>query len=269
VKVAGIQMSCQADGEENVRRALRLVQMAAEGGARIVCLQPFFHTPWIFDSFQEEHLALAQTADTPLLGRLREEAARLGICLVAPLMERAGDRFHYSAFVLDGRGEVAGIYRKVHLPQIPHWRERSYFEPGDAFPVFTWEGLTFGIQICWDNFFPEGARSLALQGATLILAPTAAAFYSFHKWETAMLATAVVNGLHLMRVNRAGREAQLDFYGRSFCADPEGEFLIGPVGLNDAVVMTDVDPLRADEVRREWGFLEGRRPRAYGLLTEG
>ncbi len=268
MKVAGIQMTCLPEREDNVRKAIRLGTMAAESGARIICYQPLFSTRWFPRSPDETALTLAERDDGPTLGALRSTAARLGVCLILPLFEQAeGGRF-YTAFIIGAQGEILGKYRKVHLPDIPLWRERYFFSPGDTgFPVFHFEGLTFGVQICWDNFFPEGARLLALGGASIIFAPTAAAFDSYRRWETVMLAGAIVNGLYLMRVNRVGSEEEQDFYGRSFCVDPEGEFLIGPIGLNDGVVMAELDTAENERARSQWSFLADRRPETYGPLA--
>ncbi len=268
-KVAGIQMSCVVDREENLSKAVRLATMAAGEGATVICFQPFFSTLWFPRSAQEANFALAEDENGPTLGRMRELARRLGVCQILPLFEKAEGRYFYTAFVVDGSGNLIGKYRKIHLPDIPLWREKYYFSDGDlGYPVFEHEGFRFGVQICWDNFFPEGARILSLSGASTIFAPTAAAFRSYHKWETVMVAWAIVNGIYLMRVNRTGHEEEHDFYGRSFCADPEGEFVIGPVGLNDGVVMTEVDSERIREVRGEWNFMRDRRQETYGPLAD-
>jgi predicted amidohydrolase len=268
-KIAGVQMSCLPDAEENIRKALRLAGVAAESGAEVIVFQPHPNRRWFPREADQSALDLAEPADGPTLARFREEAGRLGRCFVVPLYEREGDRRYYTAFVIGPDGNLRGHYRKSHLPDIPLWRERFYFSPGDTgYPVFEHAGLRFGIQLCWDNFFPEGARALALGGASVILSPTAAAFASARKWETVLAASAVVNGVYLMRVNRVGRETGLDFYGRSFCVDPEGEFLIGPIGLNDGVILADVDTDRLDDVRRQWGFLADRRPATYGALGD-
>jgi N-carbamoylputrescine amidase len=268
-RVAGIQTACSADRDQNLAKAASLVEMAADGGAKVACFEPFFNTRWFPRTRDEASFALAEEADGPTLSFLRELALKHDMHLVAPLFERDGDRRFYTAFVIRRNGEVAGRYRKVHIPEMPLWHEQFHFSPGDlGFPVFDLDGLAVGIQICWDNFFPEGARILALKGAQLILAPTAAAFYSHHRWETAMAATAIVNGVYLMRVNRVGREEEQHFYGRSFCVDPDGDFIIGPTDIHDGVVMADIDPARVERVRSDWDFFSVRRPDAYRALVD-
>jgi N-carbamoylputrescine amidase len=166
--------------------------------------------------------------------------------------------------VLGPDGKLLGKYRKVHVPEIPLWEEKFYFRPGDlGFPVFESQGLRFGVQLCWDNLFPEGTRLLALGGAELVFAPNAAAFASTRKWETVLAANAIVNNIYVFRVNRVGREESQDFYGRSCCFDPEGDFLMPPSGLHDGVILAEIDPMAVRAVRAEWNFLRDRRPEAY------
>jgi N-carbamoylputrescine amidase len=193
-------------------------------------------------------------------------AAKAGITLVCPLFEREGeDEYYNTAFVIGPDGGLLGKYRKLHIPALPLWEEKYYFRPGNlGLPVFESQGLAFGIQLCWDNFFPEGARQMALQGAQLVFCPNAAAFASTRKWEIVMSATAIVNNIYLFRVNRVGREQKQDFYGRSFCVNPEGEMLMPPSGMGNSVIMADIDPGLIDEVRREWAFFGDRRTEVYG-----
>ena len=178
--------------------------------------------------------------------------------------DNEGRRFN-TAFVVGPDGGLLGKYRKVHIPDLPLWREKHYFESGDlGFPVFEAHGVTFGVQICWDNFYPEGARALALKGAQIVFAPNAAAFASTRKWETVMAASAIVNGMYLFRVNRVGKEEEQDFYGRSFCVDPHGEMTMSPAGMADSVILADVDTDLIEDVRREWNFFADRREETYG-----
>ncbi len=270
LKVAGIQMAYGGDRDSNLEQAVALANMAAGGGAGVICYHALFNTPWFPAAEDPAGFSLAEGEDGPTLTRMRREAQRLRVSFVLPLFEKDGEAYYCTAYVIGPGGETKGRYRKVHIPDIPFWRERYYFTPGEGdYPVFEHGGLPFGVQICWDNFFPEGARILALKGAAIVFAPTAAAFFSHHKWETVMTASAIVNGLYLMRVNRIGQEAGLDFYGRSFCADPEGDFAIGPVGIHEGVILAEVDTERVGQVRREWNFMGGRRPETYGDLARG
>lgn len=265
VKVAGIQMTCDVERERNLEKAVGLARMAAEHEAKIVCFEQLFSTRWFPREKSSQHFALAEGEDGPTLEALRPIAVETGMTLICPIFERAGENEYYNtAFVLGPDGAIAGKYRKIHIPELPLWEERHYFQPGNlGFPVFESQGLKFGIQMCWDNFFPEGARRLAVKGADLIFCPNAAAFASTRRWETVITASAIVNNMYLFRINRVGGEEKQDFYGRSFCVSPEGEMLMPPSGMHDSVIVADIDPDLIHEVRREWRFLQDRRPEVY------
>jgi N-carbamoylputrescine amidase len=265
VKVAGIQTVCVPEREKNLAKAAELGRIAAENGAQIICFEQLFSTFWFPREKSPQHFALAEDENGPTLTALRALAHEAAVTLVCPLFERAGEKeFYNTAVVLGPDGEILGKYRKVHVPDIPLWEERYYFRPGNlGFPVFKSQGLTFGVQLCWDNFFPEGARSLALKGAELIFSPNAAAFASFRKWETVIAANAVFNNVYIFRINRIGREAEQNFYGRSFCVNPEGEMLMPPSGMSESVILAAIDPDQILEVRREWQFLKDRREEVY------
>lgn len=266
IKVAGVQSACGPDKKKNVERAAEFARLAAENGAKIICFEQLFSTPWFPREKSAEHFALAEDEQGPTLETLRGLAGEKGVTLVCPIFERAGEEEYYNtAFVLGPDGETLGRYRKVHVPELPLWEEKYYFRPGDlGFPVFESQGLKFGVQLCWDNFFPEGARRLALAGAELVFCPNAAAFASSRRWETVICASAIVNGMYLFRVNRVGREEEQDFYGRSFCVSPEGTMLMPPSGMSNGVIMADIDRNLIEENRREWKFFGDRREEAYG-----
>jgi N-carbamoylputrescine amidase len=265
LKVAGIQMACAEERAKNLAKALTLGRMAAEHGARVICFQQLFALPWFPRERDPGHFGLAEGDDGPTLDAMRQLAAETGTTLVCPLYELGADGERYNAAVVVGPdGGVLGRYRKAHVPDLPLWEEQYYFRPGDAgFPVFESQGLRFGVQLCWDNFYPEGTRRLALGGAELVFAPNAAAFATTRRWETVLAANAIVNNLYVFRVNRVGREQRQDFYGRSTCFDPDGEPLLPPSGMHDGVVMAEVDPAAVRAVREEWSFLRGRRPELY------
>jgi N-carbamoylputrescine amidase len=265
LKVAGIQMACVEERTKNLAKAVTLGRLAAEHGARIICYQQLFSTPWFPRERDPRHFALAEGGDGPTLTALRPLAVETGATLVCPYYEQAADGARYNtAAVIGPDGGLLGGYRKAHVPELPLWEETYYFSPGDGgFPVFESQGLRFGVQLCWDNFFPEGTRRLALAGAELVFAPNAAAFATTRRWETVLAANAIVNNLYVFRVNRVGREQRQDFYGRSVCIDPEGEFLLPPSGMHDGVILADVDPAAVRAVREEWSFLRGRRPELY------
>jgi N-carbamoylputrescine amidase len=269
IKVAGIQMVCREDKDDNVRKALRMGELAAEKGAQIICFQELFNTHWFPRDIHEDNFLLAEDLDGPTIATMKTLAESKGVALICPFFEKTGDRCFNTAVVIDQQGEIAGIYRKVHVPQIPLWEERAYFSPGDTgFPAFDLGDVKIGVQICWDNFFPEGTRTLALQGAQIVFAPTAAAFASQQRWLKVLAANAIVNGLFVMRVNRVGKEPKQDFYGMSFCISPEGDLVDEPTGIQEGILLVEIDLDEIARVRKEWPFLKDRRPDAYALLAQ-
>ena len=270
IRIAGIQMACSAFKEKNIERAATLVALAAERGAKIVCLQELFHTHWFPRTIDSTSFELAETMDGPTLQAMRPLAQEKQVVLVCPIFEKEGGTvFYNSAVVIDSGGDVLGSYRKVHVPQIPLWEEKSYFSPGNTgFPVFDTVYGRIGVQICWDNFFPEGARCLALKGAQIIFSPTAAAFASQNRWQTMISANAMANGVFIMRVNRVGSEEKQDFYGRSFCVGPEGELRGSPAGLKEGILFADVDFRDIPRYRKEYPLLSDRRPETYAEISD-
>jgi N-carbamoylputrescine amidase len=268
IKVAGVQMFCSEDKERNVEKAVRLAQIAAEKGAQIICFQELFTTHWFPKEMDRKHFTLAENLKGPSLGRMREVARAHEIALVCPFFEEGEEGgFYNTAVVFDAGGEVLGRYRKIHIPQIPLWEEKYYFAPGNlGFPVFHTKFAAVGIQVCWDNFFPEGSRILALKGAQIIFSPTAAAFASQKRWETVISGNAISNGVFVFRVNRVGSEEKQDFYGKSFCVSPEGEMVDRPTGMKEGIALVEIDLGDVERVRREWSFFKDRRPETYGEI---
>ena len=267
MKIAAVQMSSLLDKEANLEKALRMGKVAVERGAKVLCYPELFPTHWFPAEIDEGAFELAEDLQGPTLEAMKDLAKREGVAIVAPFFEREGDRYYNSAAVISREGELVGVYRKVHIPQIPLWEERSYFSSGDSLPVFDLGGVKAGVQICWDNFFPEGARILALKGAEIIFAPTAAAFASQQRWLKVMAGHALCNGLFVLRVNRVGSEAKQDFYGMSFCLSPEGELLTEPAGLEEGVLLVEVALEEVRRARREWPFFKDRRPDLYGEIS--
>ena len=268
VTLAGIQMNSCGQKAKNLEKAKELAEMAAQRGAQMVCFQELFTTHWFPRDIQSENFSLAEEVPGPTTEVMQGIARRNRMVMVLPIFEReSSGNFFNSAVVLDADGEILGKYRKIHVPQIPLWEERAYFQPGDlGFPVFQTRYGRVGIQICWDNFFPEGTRILALKGAQIVFSPTAAAFASQAKWERVICANAATSGVYVFRVNRVGREAKQDFYGKSFCASPEGDLVDEPSGGHEGVMMATVDLLEIERTRRVWTFLRDRRPEVYGEL---
>jgi len=264
LKLAGIQISCSEEKERNIEKAAKLAQIAAEKGANLICFQELFTTHWFPREMNKRYFSLAEKIDGPTITRMQKLAGESKVVLICPIFEIEEDSFYNSAIVIDADGETLGSYRKIHIPQIPLWEERYYFSSGNhGFPVFRTKFAPIGVQICWDNFFPEGSRILALKGAKILFCPTAAAFASQRKWETVISSNAIANGVYSFRVNRVGSEEKQDFYGRSFCISPEGELLDKPTGMKDSIALVEIDLKTIDQTRKEWPFLKDRRPETY------
>ena len=268
IKVAGVQMFCSEDKERNVEKAVRLAQIAAEKGAQIICFQELFTTHWFPKEMDRKHFTLAENLKGPSLGRMREVARAHEIAMICPFFEE-GKKGAFTTPQSCSMPEERfwGRYRKIHVPQIPLWEEKYYFAPGNlGFPVFHTKFAAVGIQVCWDNFFPEGSRILALKGAQIIFSPTAAAFASQRRWEAVISGNAISNGVFVFRVNRVGSEEKQDFYGKSFCASPEGEMVDRPTGMKEGIALVEIDLGDVERVRREWSFFKDRRPETYGEI---
>jgi len=270
LRVAGIQMACGEEKEENLSRALELAETALDRGAKILCFQECFHIPWIPLASDSDRFSYAEPIPGEATERVGELTKRYGAVAICPVFEREMPGVYYnSAAVIGPEGTLLGKYRKNHIPQIPNYEEKFYFRPGDlGYPVFPTGFATLGIQICWDNFFPEGSRILALKGAELILAPTATStLAAIPKWEKMIASHAIANGIFVFRINRVGREGKIAFYGRSFCVDPHGEFLCEPSGQGDGAIFADIDLGMVREARETWAFFRDRRPEIYGELA--
>lgn len=268
MKVAGIQISAAYDIRRNVARAVEMAEVAIEKDAKIICYPELFLTPWFPREEKEELKAWALDASSGTLERFRTLSGKTAVVLIVPFFETANAKYYNSAAVFDS-GKLLGVYRKNHIPDIELYREQFYFSQGDTgFPVFETSQGRVGLQICWDNLFPEGTRILALKGAEFIFAPTAASLNTHAVWERAICANAFANHLFVFRVNRVGQEEGLSFYGRSFCVDPWGEMVSELAGGKDAIVIAEVDPKECDAAAETWGFLKKRRPGEYGALVK-
>jgi beta-ureidopropionase len=275
VRAAGIQFACGPDPRQNLEKALRLLALAAEKGARLVAFPELAIYPWFPRTVAPHYFEFAEPAHGPSVAAAQEGARRAGVVVVFPFFETAaedgGVGYYNSAAVIDADGRLAGVYRANHVPQIPPlYEERHFFRPSSAgFPVFDTAAGRLGVQICWDNFFPEGARILGLKGAEIVVAPTGGATYAAHnKWETAMAANAIANGYYVLRVNRVGEDGPMRFYGRTCCLNPHGEFAAEPAGDRDGVVLVNLDLRAVPAAREQWAFLRDRRSGdVYGDLV--
>jgi len=281
VTVAATQMACTWDVEANVAGAEALVREAAAQGADIVLLQELFETPYFCKDQDQAHFALARPVeDHPMLGRMSALAAELGVVLPVSFFERSHNAYYNALAVIDADGRHLGVYRKSHIPDGSGYQEKFYFNPGDTgFRVWPTRRGTVGVGICWDQWFPEAARAMALQGADILFYPTAIgsepqdeSLDSSGHWQRTMQGHAAANMTPLVASNRIGREegesCALTFYGSSFIADETGAKVAEAPRDARAVITArfDLDAIRA--ARASWGLFRDRRPDLYGpLLT--
>ncbi len=278
--VAATQMSCDWDIPGNLDRAEALVRDAAAKGARLILLQELFETPYFCQDQLYEFLDLAQPFEgNKLIARFKALARELGVVLPLSFFERAGQACYNSLAMIDADGEILGLYRKSHIPDGPGYTEKFYFSPGDTgFRVWDTQVGRIGVGICWDQWFPESARSMALLGAEVLLYPTAigsephdASLDSSGHWQRVMQGHAGANIMPLLASNRIGTEpgrngTSLTFYGSSFIADSTGA-KVADAGRDQPGVITatfDLDAIA--QQRRSWGVFRDRRPELYGTL---
>ena len=285
--VALIQQSCSVDREVNIKKSLAAIRSAATRGVGLIVLQEL-HTSLYF--CQQEEVANFDGAETipgPSTERFSAIAKELGVVLVLSLFERrAPGLYHNTAVVIEQDGSIAGRYRKMHIPDDPGYYEKFYFTPGDLgfTPIQTSVGK-LGVLVCWDQWYPEGARLMALAGADLLIYPTAIGWdpqdaadeqeRQRDAWITIQRSHAVANGLPLISVNRVGFEADSSnqtagalFWGSSFVAGPQGEILVQGGREDEEVLIAAIDFNRSEQVRRIWPFLRDRRIDAYGDLNK-
>jgi len=268
MRIAGIQISAGPDIDRNIQRAVDMAEVAAEKDARIICYPELFLTPWFPRQEEQSLISWALPAASKTLEHFKTLSQRTKAVILIPFFESSNGKYYNSAAVFDS-GKLLGVYRKIHIPNIPFYREQFYFAPGDTgFPVFQTSQGKIGIQICWDNLFPEGVRILALKGAEFVFAPTAASLNTHTVWERAICANAFANNIFIFRVNRVGQEEGISFYGRSFCVNPWGEMVSELAGGKDAIVIADIDRAERDAATETWGFLKKRRPGEYGDLVK-
>ena len=286
LKVGLIQQACSANGYDNRQRLAEHIGAAAKEGAQLVVLQELHNTPYFCQVENVDNFDLAEPIPGPSTEFFGELARQHGIVLVISLFERrAPGLYHNTAVVLEKDGTIAGKYRKMHIPDDPAYYEKFYFTPGDMgfHPITTSVGK-LGVQFCWDQWYPEGARLMALQGADLLIYPTAIGYESSdtpgeqtrqrEAWTTVQRGHAVANGLPVITVNRVGHEADpsgqtkgITFWGSSFVAGPQGELLAQASTQDEEVVVVTVDLHRSECVRRWWPFLRDRRIEAFTDLT--
>ena len=280
-RVGLVQMAMSREPGENLEKALARVREAARAGAEVVCLPELYRSLYFCQNEDPALFDLAEPVPGPSTEALGRAAKEAGVAVVVPIFERrAAGLYHNSAVVLDADGTVAGLYRKMHIPDDPLFYEKFYFTPGDlGFQAFDTRAGRIGTLICWDQWYPEGARLTALRGATVLFYPTAIGWHPHEKaehgavqrsaWQTIQRAHAIANGVFVGVVNRVGHEVPagggpgLEFWGSSFLADPFGVVVAEATTDREEVLVGEVSLPRIDEVRRNWPFLRDRRIDAY------
>ena len=277
------QHSCAANRDENLDKITRAIAQAAKKGAQLMLLQELHNSLYFCQTEETRQFDLAETIPGPTTQYLSELAKEHNMVIVSSLFEkRAAGLYHNTAVVLDADGSIAGQYRKMHIPDDPGYYEKFYFTPGDLGfqPIKTSIG-NLGILVCWDQWFPEAARLMAMAGAELLLYPTAIGWdksdnndeqqRQLDAWKTIQRSHAIANGLPVMSCNRVGIETspdeqqQIHFWGNSFICGPQGE-LLSEADEKEALIISEIDMKRSEEVRRIWPYLRDRRIDAYGDL---
>jgi N-carbamoylputrescine amidase len=283
-RIGLVQNSCSLDPNENLEKTVWKVREAAAGGAQVICLQELFRSQYFCREENAELFALAESIPGPSTETLGKLARELKVVVVASLFERrASGLYHNTAAVLGPDGEIAGLYRKMHIPDDPLYFEKYYFTPGDlGFGSIATPYGRLGVLVCWDQWYPEGARIAALSGADLLVYPTAIGWHPSEKaqygaaqldaWRTIQRAHAIANGVYVAAVNRVGYEGPpehgLEFWGSSFVADPFGQVIAQASCDQEEILLAECDPHRMEEVRRNWPFLRDRRIDAYAPILQ-
>ena len=281
VTLAATQMACGPDAKANVANAKRLVREAARQGAQVILIQELFETPYFCKDQLAKNFALAQPFEkNALIAEFSGLAKELGVVLPLSFFERANNAHFNSLAMIDADGSVRGLYRKSHIPDGPGYQEKFYFNPGDTgFKVWPTRFGKVGAAICWDQWFPECARAMALMGAEILCYPTAIGTEpppappvdSSAHWRRVMQGHAAANYVPLIASNRIGREVgetcEVTFYGTSFIAGPTGEILANAGRDKEAVITATVDLDAIGSARNSWGLFRDRRPDLYGPLS--
>jgi len=270
VRVALLQMDCSGNRERNLARAEEMIREASDKKAQILLLPEVFHELFFITDLNSRYFELAEPIPGPITDRMQELARAFEVVIVVPIYERVDRSVYYnSAAVIDADGKLLGVYRKNHIPLNTIFFEKLYFKPGNlGYPVFNTRYGKVGLLICHDRHYPEGARALALNGAEIVLIPSATPDKSLSRkvWEKELCAHAIFNEYFVGGLNRTGQEGAFFYYGRSVAFDPAGEML-AQAGEGEEVLLFDCDLDLITQRRRAWQFYRDRRPDTYGILT--
>jgi len=282
VKIGLVQMSCLADKQANLDKAITKVREAAAKGAQIVCLQELFTSLYFCDVESYDNFSLAESIPGPSTEVLGAVAKELGVVIIASLFEkRTQGIYHNTTAVLDADSAYLGKYRKMHIPDDPAYYEKFYFTPGDlGYKVFKTKFATIGILICWDQWYPEASRITALMGAEIMFYPTAIGWATsqdartndeqYNAWQTIQRSHAVANGVHVVSVNRVGfeQDGAMKFWGGSFVANPFGNLVYKASHEDEETAVVEIDTALTDKYRTHWPFLRDRRIDSYQPITK-
>ena len=280
-----LQNACSADPAANLKKTLALTERAAKQGANIICTQELFRSQYFCQNEDHENFKLAEPIPGPSTQAFQKIAKKHGVVIVASLFEkRASGLYHNTAVIIDADGSLLGIYRKMHIPDDPLYYEKFYFTPGDTgFRAWNTKFGKIGVLICWDQWYPEGARLTAMQGAEILFYPTAIGWHPQEKaeygvnqhgaWETIQRSHAVANGCYVAAINRIGLETPIggpgiEFWGQSFVAGTSGQILAKASIDREEIMLVPIELDKVDVTRTHWPFLRDRRIDAYGDLTK-
>jgi N-carbamoylputrescine amidase len=280
VRVGLVQMICSESPAVNLERSIEKIRSTAASGAQVICLQEVFNTQYPCQAEEHSRFELAEPIPGPTTAALQKIAKELSVVIVVPLFEkRTHGLYHNSAVILDADGSIAGLYRKMHIPDDPLYLEKFYFTPGDlGFLAFPTKYAKVGVCICWDQWYPEAARLTAMQGAELLFYPTAIGWIpgeretygasQYSAWQTMMRSHAIANGLFVGAPNRVGVEGEIQFWGGSFLADPYGNVLHQAVHEAEENVVVNCDLSLINTARTHWPFFRDRRVDAFADLQK-
>ncbi|HCD50986.1 MAG TPA: acyltransferase [Balneolaceae bacterium] len=273
-------MSCTADTDENLKKAIQKIRTAAGNGAQIVCLQELFRSLYFCDVENYDNFKLAESIPGPATEELGKVAKEEGVVIIASLFEkRAEGLYHNTTAVIDADGTYLGKYRKMHIPDDPGYYEKFYFTPGDlGYKVFKTRFATIGVLICWDQWYPEAARITSLMGAELLFYPTAIGWHKdqddptndeqYQAWQTIQRSHSVANGVPVISVNRVGSEGDMNFWGGSFVTNSFGRVVFKASHTEEEIHVQEVSLTKSNEYRTHWPFLRDRRIDSYNPITK-
>ncbi len=273
-------MSCSREPQENMQKTIERIRQAAAQGAQIICLQELFLSLYFCDVEDYNNFKLAEAIPGPSTDTLSALAKELGVVIIASLFEkRAEGLYHNTAAVLDADGTYLGKYRKMHIPDDPGYYEKFYFTPGDlGYKVFDTKFAKIGVLVCWDQWYPEAARITSLMGAEMLVYPTAIGWAhnqdaatneeQYNAWQTIQRSHAVANGIHVVSINRVGDEAEMQFWGGSFVANPFGSLLYKADHQTEEVHVQELNLSKTDYYRTHWPFMRDRRIDSYAPVTK-